>query len=733
MRGRTTSGHLVKFGLYALVVVLANVAGITLFKRFDLTANGIYSLSAASKRAVAALTEPLTLNVFFSRNLPAPYNQTERYLRDLLDEYANYAGRHFNYRFYDVSAEEGDLPEAARDNQQLANNYGIHPVQIQVIEKDEVTFQKAYMGLVMIHGDLIEQIPTITSTDGLEYELTTAIRKLTNKISALLALPDKIRVRLVMSPSLLSVAPYMGLTQLADLPGEIQAAVEAMNRKNYDRLAFEHLSPTESGQLEGLAKKYNLMVLSWPALSGDSIPAGRGTIGLVVEHGKRRTTIPLLQVLRLPLIGTQYKLAGRENVERSINAAIEALIDINEDLGYLADHGTLPLGGQTEGVPGMPRQGGELSNFESLVARNYSLRPVRLGEEDMPEGARCLVIANPRQAFSDYALYQIDQFLMRGNSLALFVDRFEESVPGGQNAQFNPQQIQYTPIDTGLEKLLAHYGVRIETAYLMDESCFRQEVPTRLGGGERPIYFAPLIKDENISKTLAILKSIKALVLLKVSPLALHDDRIDPTSVKVHELLTSSEKAWEMREPINLNPLFIRPPADQDRFGKRPLAYLLEGAFDSYFAGKPLPVREVSDEKAGSEAPPEGSGGDKPAADLAEIERRGEFIAKGGSGKIFLVGSSEILKDNVMDADGRGTNAMFVLNVIDYLSGREEIALMRSKEQRFNPLGETQPATRTLVKTFNVVGLPVLAALCGLAVWVRRAARKKKIEKMFQQ
>jgi ABC-2 type transport system permease protein len=107
--GKVKSGKYVKFFIYLVAVVLVNLAGITLFQRFDLTANGVYSLSDASRRAVATLSEPLTINVFFTKNLPAPYNSTERYLRDLLEEYAIYAGKYFNYRFYDVSPEEGDL------------------------------------------------------------------------------------------------------------------------------------------------------------------------------------------------------------------------------------------------------------------------------------------------------------------------------------------------------------------------------------------------------------------------------------------------------------------------------------------------------------------------------------------------------------------------------------------------------------------------------------------------
>jgi ABC-2 type transport system permease protein len=159
---KNRSGNYIRFFIYLIAIVLINAAGITLFFRLDLTESKIYSISKASKEVVSTLSEPLTIKVFFTKNLPAPHNNTERYLHDLLEEYSTHANRYFNYSFYDVSAEEGDISRETMENRKLARDYGIDPVQIQHIEKDEVKFQKAYMGLVLIHGDLIERIPTLT-------------------------------------------------------------------------------------------------------------------------------------------------------------------------------------------------------------------------------------------------------------------------------------------------------------------------------------------------------------------------------------------------------------------------------------------------------------------------------------------------------------------------------------------------------------------------------------------
>lgn len=726
------SGNYIRFLAYLTVIVLINLAGMTGFFRMDLTSNKIYSISEASQKVVSTLSEPLTINVFFSKNLPAPHNNTERYLHDLLKEYAAYANRYFNYRFYDVSAEEGDISREAKENQELARDYGIYPVQMQVIEKDEVKFQKAYMGLVLIHGDLIERIPTLTSTDGLEYQLTTAIQKLNNKISALLRLPEKIQVKLFLSSSLKIVAPYMRLKDLPELPARLEEIVDRLNGKNYGKLQFEYLDPAEDEGLEAESKKYNLLRLKWPALSNGKIEPGQGTIGLVMAYGDRVVEVPLIHVLQIPLIGRHYELVDMNQMEEIIDGGVESLIDINEDIGYLTSHDAPKL----SGISPMDPMGGQgpdtLSNFHTLASQNYAIKEVHLKDDTLPESINCLVVAGPTEKFTDYELFQIDQFLMRGKNLALFLDAFKEVMPPKQQSfRFN-EGPTYVPLSTGLEKMLEHYGLRIKPSYVMDENCYRQDVPERFGGGERAIYFAPIIKSQFINSDVGFMRNIKGLIAMKNSPLDLNTGRIEENGLHAIRLFSSSEKSWEMKGRINLNPMFIRPPQSADEQKSLPLAYILEGEFPSYFAGKPIPEKKPEEDDSEKEDPERSS--EKPAGvDLSKIESEGEFLSKGKTGRIFLMASSEMLKDNILDEQGRTPNAMFIMNVLDFLNDREDIAVMRSKEQRFNPLQDTQGGTKTFVKSFNIAGLPVLVVLFGLLVWFRRHTRKKQIQMMFQK
>lgn len=724
-------GNYTKFSCYLILLILINVAGTSLFYRLDLTGNKIYSISEASQGVVSTLSEPLTIKVFFTQNLPAPHNNTERYLHDLLEEYAIYGNKYFNYRFYNVSPDEGSSNQETRQNQELARSYGIYPVQIQAIEKDKIKFQKAYMGLVLIHGDMIERLPTITSIEGLEYRLTTAIQKLNNKISALLRLPEKIRVKLFMSSSLKIVAPLMGLKNLPEIPEKLKDIVEKLNDKTYGKLAFEYLDPTQDETLKTQLKKYSILNLKWPELSGGKIKPGQGAIGLVLEYNDKVVEIPLIRVLRIPFIGTRYELADMDNMEEIINENLESLIDINEDLGYLTSHGTLKISGiLPPDIVGHQTQDA-LFTFQTLASQNYTIKNVNLKDGTLPDSLNCLVIARPTETFTDYDLFQIDQFLMRGKNLALFLDAFNEVMPDKQQALGYQRVPTYTKINTGLEKLLSHYGVRTKKSYVMDENCYTQSVPKRFGGGERPIYFAPLIKNQFINNDPGFMKNIKGLITMKISPLQLDTERIKENGLKAYSLFSSSEKSWEMSGRINLNPMAIRPPQSSDKLESMPLAYIIEGNFPSYFAEKPIP--EKNSENDSEKSHQNKKTYNKANIDLSKIKGEGEFLSRGKPAKIFLVASSEMLKDNMLDEEGRSPNATFVMNVLDYLNNREAIAMMRGKKQRFNPLIDTGGGTKSFIKSLNIGGLPVLVVLFGILLWFRRHSRKKRIQMMFQK
>lgn len=728
MGTKRSLGKYAKFAIYLTAIVLINLVGITLFFRLDLTANHIFSISNVSKQVVSTLTEPLTIDVFFTKDLPAPNNGTERYLHDLLEEYGLYANHFFNYRFYDVSPEDqGGLDSRTAANRKLAADYGIHPVQIQMVENDEIKFKNAYMGLVIIHGDAIERIPAITSTAGLEYKLTTAIQKLNNKISALLALKHKVRVLLYLSSSLDKVAPLLGLKQLSNLPNTVQDLVQKLNAKNYDTLRFSRIDPTSDAVQDEIRDKYHVMSLQWPDVPKAGIEKGRGSIGLVMTYGKKAVTVPLLHVMQIPIIGTRYELMSSDELESAISGNLESLVNINQSLGMLASNGAL---GAAEG--GRQSREDSIDNFTNLLSKTYTIDRIDLAKKDIPEDLNCLIIARPTQPFTDYELFQIDQALMRGTNLLLLTDPFVEQMPQRQQMFGFNQGPTYQRIDTGLGKLLANYGVHIDPAYVLDKDCYKQNLPKSMGGGQRDIYFAPIIKNRNIDNHLEFMKGIKGLIAVKAAPVTLDAARLKAIGVSATRLIASSKESWKMSGHIDLNPMAMTPPPADQMKGPYPLAYMLEGEFPSYFADKPIPKRIVSQKEAGAEAKASTGTTAAEKSELSMIKGEGSVIKKGKKARIIVMPASEMIRDTVIGADDDTTpNAVFIENLVDALNHRDAIAAMRAKQQRFNPLNDTPPGVKTFVKWFNIIGLPILVICFGLAVLMRRHARKRRIQMVF--
>ena len=720
-----------KFILYILVILLINIAGVTLFFRMDLTRDGLYSLSPASIDVVETLSEPLSIKVFFSKNLPAPHNNTERYLRDLLEEYARRGGKYFNYTFYNVSAEEGTLTQKADENRDMAKSYGIQPVQIRIMENDEVKFKNAYMGVVIIHGDLIEKIEAVTATHGLEYKLTTAIQKMNKKVSALSRLDEKVSVTMYLSSSLNTIAPLIGLDQLPELGKAVTGVIENLNTKSMGILDFKQFDISDKAELDAIGKKYELMALSWPALPDKNIAEGSGAAGIVIAYKGKTATLPLIKAVKLPVIGTTYQMADPVGLEGDMNAIVEKLININKDLGFLFGHGTLSLmPDQMAMMQGRPSEG--LQAFNSLVSSRYSIKPVDLKTGVVPDGLNCLIIARPTEKFSDYELFQIDQALMKGTSLAFISDSFQEASapPGGMGMP--PTQI---PIDTGLEKLLTHYGINIKKAYVLDKQCYKHQAPQEMGGGEQNIYFAPMLKDATINTKPDFMKNIKGLIAMQISPLELVEENIDKEKITVTKLFSSSDESWLMEGMINLNPMFIHPPEIKAEMKSYDLAYLLSGTFTSYFKGKPIPEKETAKKGILEETAEEKTAGDikkpesKPMAEGPTASY--SFLETSKPVKLFVLPCSQMLEDNMLDPEGQSTNATFILNIIDHLNGENDIAILRSKQQTLNPIAQTTPFDRGFIKAVNIIGLPILVILFGVGVFIKRRTRKKKIANRF--
>ncbi len=154
-------------------LVLLNLIARNWYDRYDLTDTKMYSLSSSTKQVIKRIDDLLNIKVYFSDNLPGEYGNNRRYLQDILEEYAAISKGNINFEFY--------VPDTDEELEQEAQKSGVQPVQLQVIEKDEAVVKKVFMGVAIYFEDQREVIPVVLSTTGLEYEITTRIKKLVEK------------------------------------------------------------------------------------------------------------------------------------------------------------------------------------------------------------------------------------------------------------------------------------------------------------------------------------------------------------------------------------------------------------------------------------------------------------------------------------------------------------------------------------------------------------------------
>jgi hypothetical protein len=131
-------------------------------------------LSQPSRDLVKTLPDFLTGKAFISSDLPPEMKTVSRYVRDMVDEYRTSSNGKFRWEAIDPGSGQEDL-------EQEASRCKVDKIQIQVLRGTKFEMGSYYLGLCFQYGDKIESIPQISRAEGLEFEMSSLIKKLTVK------------------------------------------------------------------------------------------------------------------------------------------------------------------------------------------------------------------------------------------------------------------------------------------------------------------------------------------------------------------------------------------------------------------------------------------------------------------------------------------------------------------------------------------------------------------------
>ena len=173
-RKRLSASNATSFVLLVIgAVVAVNLIGTRLFGRLDLTENKVYTLSNASKDIVRALPDYLTVKAYISKDLPPELANTSRYVRDLMDDYKTYSKGKLHFEAFD--------PESDKKIEDEANACKVQKLQVQVMRSQKFEVGTYWLGLCFQYQGKDDAIPQIGQVEGLEYEISSIIKRMTQK------------------------------------------------------------------------------------------------------------------------------------------------------------------------------------------------------------------------------------------------------------------------------------------------------------------------------------------------------------------------------------------------------------------------------------------------------------------------------------------------------------------------------------------------------------------------
>ena len=154
------------------IFIIANILSSRIPLQFDFSKNKFFTLSSSTKKILKKVDDVLKVKFFVSSNLPRRLLPLKNMVWSFLKEYKR---ENSNIEVYLLSPDKD--PKAADE----AKAAGLPELQFSELAREKFAVSKGYFGVVVAYSGKREVIPQAANFEDLEYELTTAIYRLTNK------------------------------------------------------------------------------------------------------------------------------------------------------------------------------------------------------------------------------------------------------------------------------------------------------------------------------------------------------------------------------------------------------------------------------------------------------------------------------------------------------------------------------------------------------------------------
>ena len=322
----------------------------------------------------------------------------------------------------------------------------------------------------------------------------------------------------------------------------------------------------------------------------------------------------------------------------------------------------------------------------NLLLAAVDVRQIISTATSVPEGIDVVVLVHPKH-LTDETLYALDQFVLRGGKLLVFVDPHSEGE--AQNVRDPRRGRPPAGFASNLGRLFEAWGIEMPAGELAGDSSLarRVQVPdrsqTRLMAVDYPLWLG--IDRRGISRADSISADLSLLNIASPG----HFRLLDSAGASVTPLVTTSKDGGTV--PVSLLQGPVDPLAVLHAFkpAEEPLvlAARLSGEVESAFPdGPPEPKAKDDGEQAAEGEEPEV---DEEARAAWEALKAAHLARSAAPMDVIAVADVDMLADpmwmvaSALDGGRTGKavadNAAFFLNAVENMTGRDDLVSLRSR------------------------------------------------------
>jgi len=346
---------------------------------------------------------------------------------------------------------------------------------------------------------------------------------------------------------------------------------------------------------------------------------------------------------------------------------------------------------------------GDMAQVDQELQRQYRVIDFDITSGRLvPENVNTLIIPGIKEQLTEWEQYVIDQFLMQGGDIFVMAE----------GVSINPIDLTVEKQNTGIDQLVAQYGVRLNKNLALDSSNELAAFRTDQVQFFSPYPFWIKVPKQGFNPESGIVNKLESLVVTWGSTIEILEEKLTDKTEKT-DLVRTTANGWIQDGDWQLNPRLIEAPEEGSQ-SSLVLGTMLSGKFESLFDKDALPKKDVADDEGiVSQAP-------------MSSQEQDKFLPETEEGRLIVVGDADFPLD--VNLQRFQSNEVFFLNLVDALTSDESLINIRSKAVTDRPLpNDLSDNAKNYIRWLNILGIPVLFTLYGLARFGKRRKSRSVI------